>query len=442
MAILMAFDFDGVHIAGKGKNHNNAVVRMINAGVLPEGANTQAEAYELLHENPLRNEVKEWLDKTFQRTDIKLVQTQELRQALQRTVDGGSTPVILSASAFPEVINYMVEQAGLSDFFPRENIHTVNNKVQALIPGLKAAKAKELAENLEYTDIVFLDDNINNVKAVGELNGVDSLHGTLSVTAIKVDPLLGLNDTEILEQARAKELEYNMLDALKQFDISPEEPLYQNNAEALAALNFAEEPIFQSLEELNLGKPNLIRNNSPVQDDKRITDLKAVVAQAKRQDQSKPANVAFLKAAEKSLENALSNPAGVVPSIKGHVEVADVSPSKAEAKTSKISKFLQIFKKSTKQNDAVQLMPKVDPAVQSRRRDTLKRLKRESVVEKLTHEEYSKQLTPDLNKFTGPSIQLLERKSPSLPKDGQNQKGIGQEKPKVAPKVVPKGPRH
>ncbi|WP_166923444.1 hypothetical protein [Flavobacterium poyangense] len=208
MGTLRVYDFDGVLIPDK-KNHNNIIVISIRSGKYPDGVSNADDAYALLKANPLGKEAREWVDMVFSNNGVRFVKSEPFRSALEYTSQNGGTSIIVSASSFEGVINYMLEKEGLSHIIPPENVFTVSSLNQALIPGLKAERIKEFAEILEYTNIVFLDDNKNNVQKVEQLDGVITEKGRLFVTAVKVDNKLGLEDKDVVEIARAKEMEYN-----------------------------------------------------------------------------------------------------------------------------------------------------------------------------------------------------------------------------------------
>lgn len=218
MGTLRVYDFDGVLIPD-GKNHNNVIVRAIERRTYPKGVSDKMQAYELLKANPLGKEARGWVDQVFREAGVRFVKSDAFKDSLNHTAEGDGTSIIVSASAFEGVINYMLEKEGLSNIIAPEYVFTVDNSVPSLIPGLKAEQIKNVAVDLGHPNIVFLDDNIKNVKEVAKLDGTKidgiKLDGTkldkweLFTTAIKVDPKFGVEDSSVLTEAKEVEDRYN-----------------------------------------------------------------------------------------------------------------------------------------------------------------------------------------------------------------------------------------
>lgn len=230
MPTLRIYDFDGVLIP-EGKNHNNIITTELRKGNFPQGASFSSQAFDILRANPLGAEAREWVDLVFAEQNIRLIKSPAFIETLTKTVDDGGTSIINSASSFEGVINYMIEKENLTFALPPENVFTVSNLIPALIPEQKRSVAKEVAEQLGYTNILFIDDNIKNIIEVANLNGQESINGRLTVEAIQANRFQGLEDASLIERARIKEIEFNLKDALN-------DPLYVNNQAAQEAAEF------------------------------------------------------------------------------------------------------------------------------------------------------------------------------------------------------------
>lgn len=441
MATLRIYDFDGVLIPD-GKNHNNAIVRAVKMGDYPKGASNQDQAIALLQANPLNKETKQWVDALFLKSGVRFIKSEAFKETLDNTQEQGGTSIIVSASAFEGVINHMVEKAGLSAIISPEYVFTVSNKKQSLIPGLKADMIKIVAQRLELTSAVFLDDNENNVQEVAKLNGVTTENGQLSVTAMKVDKMRGLEDIELLENARTKELEYNIKDALQleRKNNHSEEPLYMNSSEAVEAAwasAGSEESIYENDPRNVLTAGKLDSIHVTVQPRKQLTQLEQAelaVKMAMAAPMSKRSNKEILKAAQEVLSK-LKNGQGQHP----EGAVAKVNPVKKAAQG-----LLSKLKGTPK------MLPTKEEldSFQRNRRATLKKIKREtalvpiSVQELLAQGNISLQNTKgvatrsDLSKLTQVSVESRVKILPVPPI--HNTKGIGQEKPRVALETKPK----
>lgn len=443
MSTLRVYDFDGVLIPD-GKNHNNTIIREIKKGSYPEGVSNQDEAITLLQANPLSKEAKEWVDDLFLKSGIRFIKSEAFKETLANTLEQGGTSIIVSASAFEGVINHMVEKAGLSDIISPEYVFTVSNKKQSLIPGLKADMIKIVAERLELTSAVFLDDNENNVQEVAKLNGDTTENGQLSVTALKVDKMRGLEDIELLENARAKELEYNIKDALQRErkNNHSEEPLYINSSEAVQdawASTALEEPIYENDPRDVLAEGKLDSIHVTVQPRKQLTQLEQAeqaVKMAMAAPMSKRSNKEILKAAQE-----------VLSKLKNGMEQHPVG---AAAKVNPIKKAaLGLLSKLKGTSKMLPTKEELD-SFQRNRRATLKKIKRETVLVPISVQELLAQVNTspqnnkgvaarsDLSKLTAASVELRVKVLPVPPI--QNTKGIsiGQEKPRVALETKPK----
>jgi hypothetical protein len=423
MSTLRIYDFDGVLIPD-GKNHNNVIIREVNKGSYPKGASNSSQAFGLLRENPIGNEARVWIDDVFLKQGVRFVKSKAFEDTLDNTLEEDGTSIIISASAFEGVINYMVEKAGLIHVIPPENVFTVSNTDQSLIPGLKADKAKDVAEKLEYTNIVFLDDNIRNVNGVAELDGVAMINGQLSVTAIVVNKMLGLEDAEVLEKARWIELEYNINDALKQenrqgLSNSSEDPVYMNNHEAITAAEAAAEldPVYMNNREAVAAAAELnpIYANNPGAmetavglDPVYMNNPKAVQIASvltKQIEQSELA-VNFAKAATKTnplYKDNLKAAQDVLSKLKNSVEQ---HPQQAGGKSNPLLKaaqgILSKFKNKSEQDHLkVKVTSKQKPvkekldSSQMKRRATLKSIKSQAVAVEISVQDLVAQLQPD-----------------------------------------------
>lgn len=441
MPTLRAYDFDGVFIPNE-KNHNNVILREIGKGSYPQGTFNQTQAVDLLRENPISKEAREWLDGVFLKQGVRFVESRALENALNKTHDTDGTTVIISASAFEGVINYMVEKAGLDYFIPPDHVFTVSSKDQYLIPGLKADRVKSIAEELGYTNIVFLDDNIKNVKKVGELDGIATKNGQLSVTAIEVDAKLGLEDAEVVERAGRQELLYNLNEELKHGSEAELEPIYLNDAEAVAAARAESEPIYlNNAEAVAAAKLEKVHSNFPImQHEEKV--LLSPIDQARRavnfaynESKSNPLYNKNLEAAQDVLLKLMNS------SEQRSVQTDSTQSAKATAKSNPLKKMWQGVFSKNKNTSKEPPTKNANVELRSKRAAVIKRIKTQEVSVRMTAQDLFAQLGPvtpplqnkegaiaqsDLSKLTGASVELKRNPLP-LPKDDQKSKGVGQE---------------
>ncbi|MFB3390083.1 hypothetical protein [Flavobacterium sp. LAR06] len=408
---LRAYDFDGVLAS---KHHHNAVTSALNraikgSGNFPNGTRNIDEALDLLRANPIGAAAREWVDPILLRAGVGLFKSQGFIDTLVNTHNAGGDSIIVSASGFPGLINYLVDKEGLAHLLPPDNVFTVDYRDTSLIPGLKRDMIKMVAEQLEYTNVVFLDDNINNVNEVALLDGVETIDGAFSVAAIQVDARQGIEDVNMLERANRTELEYN-----RKAQSVTDEPIYSNNAEAVAEAMaeiaeveaevdliysnrfeaVTEEPIYSNNPEAVAAAALESTISSPVQKfDKQtsrsLTEQFELFVQVAKKDKKNPLYKENLSAAKDALSKHM-NSLGQADSVR---------PAQAPDKSNPIIKFARgIFKTTNtskgvpKQNEAVQQKSDV---LRAKRIAALQRIKSQEIPVRMTVQDLFIQVEPD-----------------------------------------------
>ncbi|WP_166923449.1 hypothetical protein [Flavobacterium poyangense] len=248
MGTLKVYAFARVLMQG-GENFGKLIIEAVREGSYPKGVSGgKGQAFDLLKAKSLGEEAKEWVDMVFRKKGVSFTKSEAFRAALNYTQDNEGTSIIVSASPFVGVINYMIEKEGLTDFIPPKNVFTVDNNMD-LIPSSKAHCIKQAAEDFKHTNIVFLDDDKRNVEEVAKLDGSSTGKGRLFVTAMRVNHNKGIEDSALLERAKAKEIEYN------KFGIYSTIGDY-NDKESIYATICEEQPIYVDRTNLESDKKN------------------------------------------------------------------------------------------------------------------------------------------------------------------------------------------